>query len=93
LKIGERILAVERAFNVREGLKRKDDVLPERFPKEPKPEGPAKGQVVHLEPMTDRYHELRAWDKKTGFPQKAKLAELGLQSAVDELGALGKLAQ
>jgi aldehyde:ferredoxin oxidoreductase len=92
LKIGERILAVERAFNVREGLTRKDDTLPERFLTKPIPEGPAKGQVVHLEPMIDRYYELRAWDKKTGYPQRQRLIELGLESAADELGTLGKLA-
>lgn len=91
-KIGERIVTVERAFNVREGLTRKDDILPERFLTEPMPEGPAKGQVVQLKPMIDRYYEVRGWDKKTGFPQKAKLIQLGLQSAVDELGRLGKLA-
>lgn len=59
LHIGERIVTVERAFNVREGLSRKDDRLPERFLKEPMPDGLARGVVVRLEPMLDEYYALR----------------------------------
>ena len=92
LLIGERIVNIERAFNVREGLTREDDTLPERFLKEPMPEGPVKGQVVDLQPMIDRYYEIRGWDKETGFPKKTKLIELELTSVADELGGLGKLS-
>jgi len=49
LMTGERIFALERLFNKREGLGRKDDTLPERLLKEPMPEGPAKGRVHPLE--------------------------------------------
>ena len=31
LKAGERVVNVEKAFNVREGMRRKDDTLPKRF--------------------------------------------------------------
>ena len=31
LKVGECVFNVERAFNVREGMRRKDDTLPQRF--------------------------------------------------------------
>jgi aldehyde:ferredoxin oxidoreductase len=92
LEIGERIVNVERAFNVREGLTRKDDTLPERMLKEPMPDGFAKGQVVDLEPMLDEYYGFRGWDKSSGFPSKGKLLELGLDDIADELGRLGKLA-
>lgn len=80
LRIGERITNVERLFNMREGLTRKDDRLPERMTKEPLPDGPAKGEVVRLEPMVDEYYELRGWDKKTGFPTKDKLSDLGIEN-------------
>jgi len=90
LKIGERIVNLERAFNVREGLTRKDDMLPERFLKEPLPEGPSKGKVCELDKMLDEYYEKRKWDKKTGFPTKAKLSELGLDFAIEDLTKLGK---
>ena len=92
LEIGERVLNVERAFNVREGLTRKDDTLPERMLKEPMPDGPAKGQVVDLDTMLDDYYGTRGWDQKSGFPTKERLIELGLGDIAEDLAALGKLA-
>ena len=50
---GERMVNLERAFNVREGLTGKDDTLPKRFLEESLPDGPAKGQTVKLEPILD----------------------------------------
>jgi len=90
--IGERITNLERAFNVREGLTRKDDSLPDRFLKEPMPEGPAKGQVVKLDTMLDEYYEFRGWDKATGLPTRKKLLELQMDDVADELQRMGKLA-
>lgn len=88
LQIGERIVNVERAFNVREGLTRKDDTLPDRMLKEPMPDGPAKGQVVRLDIMLDDYYRFRGWDKDSGLPTKKKLIELGLSDIADELASL-----
>ena len=82
-EIGERIVNLKRLFNVREGITRKDDTLPERFTKEPMPEGPAKGQVANLEVMLDEYYELRGWDKKSGIPKKETVKALGLDFALD----------
>ena len=92
LRIGERIVNVERAFNVREGLTRKDDTLPERMLKEPMPDGFAKGQVVDIEPMLDEYYGFRGWNKFTGFPTRDKLLDLGLEEIANQLGEIGKLA-
>jgi len=91
LQIGERIINVERAFNVREGLTRKDDTLPDRMLKEPMPDGPAKGQVVRLDIMLDDYYRFRGWDKDSGLPTKKKLLELGLSDIANELEGMGKL--
>jgi len=85
--IGERIVNLEKAYNVREGWSRKDDTLPERFLKETLPEGGAKGQVVNLEPMIDEYYQERAWDK-SGLPTEGKLVALGLEEVIDKLGRL-----
>jgi len=93
LRTGERINNLERAFNIREGLTRKDDTLPERVLKEPYPDGPAKGEVVRLEPMLDEYYDFRGWEQKTGFPTRSKLEELGLTDVADDLGRMGRLAQ
>ena len=92
LHIGERIYNIEKAFNVREGLTRKDDTLPERFMKEPYPDGPAKGSVIDVEPMIDDYYDFRGWDKITGYQSKDKLILLDLEDVADELESLGKLA-
>lgn len=78
LRVGERIVNLERLFNLREGISRRDDTLPERYLKRPMPEGPSKGNVVELEPMLDRYYELRGWDMRTGIPKREKLEELDL---------------
>jgi aldehyde:ferredoxin oxidoreductase len=75
--IGERIVNLNRMFNVREGLSRKDDMLPRRFLEEPLPDGPPKGQVVELDYMLDEYYKLRGWDQN-GIPSEAKLKQLGI---------------
>ena len=82
LPIGERIVNLERAFNVREGIRRADDSLPRRFLEEPLPFGPAKGHVHKLEPLLDDYYHARGWDKETGIPNDEKLEELGLQEVI-----------
>jgi aldehyde:ferredoxin oxidoreductase len=92
LRIGERIVNLEKAYNIREGWTRKDDTLPYRFLKEKIPAGPAKGQVVDLEPMVDEYYRERKWDK-SGLPTKEKLVELGLEEIADDLKGMGKLGR
>lgn len=77
-KIGERIVNLNRMFNVREGMSRKDDTLPGRLLKEPAPEGLPKGHVVKLNQMLDEYYKYRGWDRKTGKPTVKKLKELDL---------------
>ena len=91
MQIGERIVNLERAFNIREGLTRKDDTLPKRFLEETLPDGPGKGQKVKLEPMLDEYYQLRGWEKDNGFPTRKKLDELDLKEVADELESMGKL--
>ena len=79
--VGERIINVERAFNVREGIRRKDDTLPRRFREEPLTEGASKGTVFELEPMIDEYYGERGWDLETGIPTAETLRRLGLDRA------------
>jgi aldehyde:ferredoxin oxidoreductase len=78
-RVGERIVNLERLFNAREGIGRKDDTLPARFLREPlNASGPSKGAVLELEPMLDEYYRARGWDIVTGLPNPEKLRELGL---------------
>jgi aldehyde:ferredoxin oxidoreductase len=86
LKAGERTVCMQRAFNAREGFDRKDDTLPKRFLTEPVKGGPADGRrITDLDSMLDEYYEESGFDKKTGWPTRAKLEELGLQDVADEL--------
>lgn len=85
-KFGERIVALERCFNVREGFSRKDDTLPERMLKEPlKNAGPSTGQVIRkLDTLLDEYYSYMGYDRN-GIPTEEKLSELGLLNIVDEM--------
>jgi len=86
-KSAERIMNVERAYIVREGIRREDDSLPERFLKEPLPDecGESAGSVVELEPMLDEYYKARNWEVATGIPTEEKLRELGLEKIIVDL--------
>ncbi len=90
-KTAERIVNLRRAYNVRLGLTRSDDFLPERFLKEPAPDGPCKGQVVDIKTLVDDYYKERGWDLKTGLIPIKKLEELGLKKVADEFQRIGKL--
>ncbi len=79
-RIGERIVNLERRFNVREGVGRAADVLPWRVMHEPIPEGPSAGMhcpPAELDAMLDEYYRLRGWDAE-GAPTAARLAALEL---------------
>ena len=77
LKTGERIYALKRMFNKREGFGRKDDTLPERLIKELMPDGPAKGKVHPLGDMLKVYYAKWGYNQE-GHPTAEKLKALGL---------------
>ena len=77
--IGERIVNLNRLFNARFGVTRKDDCLPDRLTKVKAPLGPSAGEVVELDQMLDEYYSERGWDQVTGLPMKETLERLGLE--------------
>ncbi len=77
-EIGERIVNLNRLFNARFGVTRKDDCLPDRLTKEKAPLGPSAGEVVELDQMLTEYYDVRGWDQETGLPLKKTLERLGL---------------
>ena len=91
LRSGERIYTIERAFNARDGFARQDDFLPERFIKEPIPDGPCKGQVFEMNVLLDDYYQARGWDVETGLLTEKKMYDLELQSEAAELKKMEKL--
>jgi aldehyde:ferredoxin oxidoreductase len=93
MTVGERAFNLCRAFNAREGMTRKDDVLPVRLTT-PLTEGLYKGQSIphdDFERMLDAYYESRGWDRITGIPTRAKLLQLGLRDAAEDLDKYGLL--
>jgi aldehyde:ferredoxin oxidoreductase len=86
LEIGERIICLERCFNVREGFRREHDLLPGRMISEPlKNAGPSTGQVVKAQDiLLDEYYDAFGYTKN-GIPKIDKLKELGLGEAVQDV--------
>jgi len=65
LEIGSRVYTLERLILNREGIRRENDILPERILKEAVPSGPIKGQVLTEDmyrEMLDEYYNERGWD-------------------------------
>jgi len=80
-RAGERIINLERLFNVREGVRRTQDALPWKVMHEPIPDGPSAGAYCppdELSAMLDEYYALRGWDGE-GIPTASRLATLDLR--------------
>lgn len=93
MKSGERIVNLERSFNVMNGgASRADDTLPERMLKEPYKEGGSAGVTVPLDIMLDEYYTVRGWNVKTGRPTLEKLEELDLGFIARDFQAKGVLS-
>lgn len=87
MKVGERALAMARAFNCREGFTAQDDVPLWRFSTAFE-SGPQEGVKVPAEDIAkalELYSEMCGWDKGTGAPTAAKLYELGVGWVADLL--------
>lgn len=85
LRVGERIFNLERAFNVREGIRRCDDTLPEKFFGEKVTEYGITGiDREKFQKMLDEYYQFRGWDED-GVPTAKKLAELGLDDVIGKM--------
>lgn len=92
MTVAERANNIARAFNVREGMNKKDDTLPKRM-SEPLPEGPSKGETISqndLDVMLKEYYRLRGWDSK-GIPTRKVLDKLGLSHIAEGLTKEGIL--
>jgi aldehyde:ferredoxin oxidoreductase len=72
MAVAQRIITLERLFNIREGLSRKDDTIAERMFGEPLKDGIWKGEVLEkekFEKMKDTYYSLRGWNQE-GKPKQ-----------------------
>ena len=87
-RIGEKIVTLERCFNLREGRTAEDlDILPPRMftPSATIRHGEVTLTEKKLKAMLEEYYGLREWDLETGRPTPEKMKKLGLGR---EAGAL-----
>jgi len=78
-RAGERVINLERMFNVHQGLGRADDTLPSRFFEEI-PGGPGKGRKINrkrFDQLLQEFYHLRGWSAN-GIPTEKRLKMLGL---------------
>ncbi len=88
----DRVYNIERAYLLRMGLTRDDDIAPHHFYETPIPEGPSKGMTLDrekFEELKDVFYELRGGDKKTGAPTRETLEKLNMKSVADDLEKIG----
>ncbi|MHB9034248.1 MAG: aldehyde ferredoxin oxidoreductase family protein [Anaerolineae bacterium] len=87
LRSGERGVTLARAFNMREGLTRADDVLPGRvntpFVTESVTEKPVDPEV--LDENMSVFYQMMGWDAQTGIPTDDRLRELDIAWVADQL--------
>ena len=80
MTIGARIWNLGRLLNLREGLRRADDRLPERILSVPHADGVAAGKVLGaaaFDEALDEYYRLRGWNHE-GVPSPDTLSRLSL---------------
>ena len=90
LEIGERKIALMRAFNAREGIGKAADVLPKKLFRPLEGKGPSAGVALtteEFEHARESYYGLAGCDPATGYPTRAKLADLGLDWLADKVPA------
>lgn len=76
--VGERVWNMERLYNIRAGLGKKDDTLPRRFLETTLKEGNSRGRVVELDKMLAEYYAERGWNSE-GVPKPELLKKLGIE--------------
>jgi aldehyde:ferredoxin oxidoreductase len=86
-EVGERIITLQQAFNVRQGLRPEDDYNVSARVTEAPPDGPAKGISIkpYLKGMINEYYRYLGWDEKTGKPLRNTLKRLGLEGIIKDM--------
>ncbi|HEY74478.1 MAG TPA: aldehyde ferredoxin oxidoreductase family protein, partial [Thermoflexia bacterium] len=84
MTLGKRIVTLKRMLNLRLGLTRADDRLPDLLLK-PLDDGGAAGTVPDVDALLAGAYAEYGWDPETGEPTQETLEELGLGFAAGEL--------
>ena len=76
-RIGERIWNLERQFNLKAGLSKKDDTLPKRLRKDYRKISEKPENKIDIDQMLLEYYEQRGWSTE-GVPKQSTLDTLDL---------------
>lgn len=83
---GEKIVNLERLFNLRHGLNVRDDRLPDMFFEKDYNAGEAPSKPhAWMEPMKQEFYRMMGWDEM-GRPTQQKLEQLGLNEVAQTTG-------
>ena len=77
--LGERIYMMKRMFNLKMGINPEDDKLPQIL-LNPVNEGGSAGKTPNFEKLKKAYYNYRTFDLITGYPNREKLKQLGLNN-------------
>ncbi|MDZ4230229.1 MAG: aldehyde ferredoxin oxidoreductase C-terminal domain-containing protein [Dehalococcoidales bacterium] len=91
-EMAKRVVNLVRGYNVRAGLRRKDDMLPDRYFTIPPAPGTYKADKVLFNKWVDEWYKVRGWDGD-GIPARETLEGLGLDYVVRDLERRGILAR
>ena len=91
VEAADRIYTLERAFNVRQGITKKHD----RLPQKPDVKGTRQGkeELKKHEEMLTEYYKVHGYDPITGIPTRKWLEQIGLKYVADELFAHGPYSE
>ncbi len=84
-KAGERIFTLEKMFNYRDGFRREDDSIPEKFFSHKFTFGDHAGAIVDRDKFNeniDKYYETRGWDLESSKPTVETLKSLDLEFTI-----------
>ncbi len=87
LQTGKRIMNMRYAFNLREGQRPDEEVMPNRaYGDPPLNEGPLKGVTIDRKKIAEQFFESIDWDKESMLPTRESLEELGgLEDVIRDL--------
>jgi aldehyde:ferredoxin oxidoreductase len=91
VEAADRIYTLERAFNVRQGITKKHDRLPQKLDIRETPQG--KEELKKHEEMLTEYYKVHGYEPMTGIPTREWLEQMGLKYVADELLAHGPYSE
>lgn len=89
VEVGNRVLTLERIFNMQHGLTAEDDYKVSPRMTDPAPadalEAAGKSIAPYLEGWVRDYYEENGWDRRSGKPMRSTLKKLGLDEYIDQV--------